>query len=145
MVALSSCRKEGCTDPDAVNYSESAKKNDCTCNYLADVAFWFTEETANNIEPLVFDDGFNDHIRIKIDANSYGTILFTDFDIAEPTIDNIANINGNYISGYSLGKNKEQESKYQIFYRDEDLNEVEIQTGVIYWDATNTPIIEIIF
>lgn len=31
MIAFSSCKKEGCTDPAAVNYSEKAKKDDGSC------------------------------------------------------------------------------------------------------------------
>lgn len=38
LLALSSvaCRKEGCTDPDATNYNEEAKKDDGSCNYASD-------------------------------------------------------------------------------------------------------------
>ena len=36
ILAISSvgCRKEGCTDPEAYNYNEDAKKNDGTCKYV---------------------------------------------------------------------------------------------------------------
>jgi hypothetical protein len=33
-VGLISCKKKGCTDPTAVNYSSEAKKDDGTCNYI---------------------------------------------------------------------------------------------------------------
>ncbi|MEX1001028.1 MAG: hypothetical protein WDZ35_02850 [Crocinitomicaceae bacterium] len=33
MVGMTSCKKEGCTDPTANNYSEEAKKDDGTCTY----------------------------------------------------------------------------------------------------------------
>ena len=33
-VGLISCKKKGCTDPTAVNYSSEAKKDDGTCNYV---------------------------------------------------------------------------------------------------------------
>jgi len=36
MVALTSCQKEGCTDPTAINYSEKAKKDDGSCTYEAE-------------------------------------------------------------------------------------------------------------
>ena len=33
LATVSSCNKKGCTDPDALNYSEKAKKDDGTCVY----------------------------------------------------------------------------------------------------------------
>ena len=33
MATLSSCKKEGCTEPNATNYSEKAKKDDGSCTY----------------------------------------------------------------------------------------------------------------
>ena len=33
LATVSSCNKKGCTDPDALNYSEEAKKDDGTCVY----------------------------------------------------------------------------------------------------------------
>jgi hypothetical protein len=33
MATLSSCKKEGCTDPNATNYSDEAKKDDGSCTY----------------------------------------------------------------------------------------------------------------
>src|SRR5690554_6419756 len=32
-VVTTSCKKEGCTDPNAINYSDSAKKDDGSCKY----------------------------------------------------------------------------------------------------------------
>src|SRR5690554_7496672 len=32
-LATTSCKKEGCTDPNAINYSDSAKKDDGSCKY----------------------------------------------------------------------------------------------------------------
>lgn len=33
LVSLTACKKEGCTDPNALNYSEEAKKDDASCTY----------------------------------------------------------------------------------------------------------------
>jgi hypothetical protein len=35
MATLSSCKKEGCTDPNATNYNEKAKKDDGSCTYAS--------------------------------------------------------------------------------------------------------------
>ena len=36
IVTLASCKKEGCTDPEALNYSSEAKKDDGSCTYAQD-------------------------------------------------------------------------------------------------------------
>lgn len=38
VVSVTGCKKEGCTDPTALNYSESAKKDDGSCNYTTTYA-----------------------------------------------------------------------------------------------------------
>lgn len=37
-VGLISCKKKGCTDPQAVNYNSEAQKDDETCNYIPTIA-----------------------------------------------------------------------------------------------------------
>ena len=37
-VGLMSCKKKGCTDPQAVNYNSEAQKDDETCNYIPAIA-----------------------------------------------------------------------------------------------------------
>lgn len=45
--SLISCKKEGCTDPVAVNYSDEAKKDDNSCDYETKVKFWFDQSTSD--------------------------------------------------------------------------------------------------
>ena len=49
VITLASCKKEGCTDPDALNYNEEAKKDDGTCTYF----------TLNVPSTYSFTDGSN--------------------------------------------------------------------------------------
>ena len=44
---LSSCKKEGCTDADGINYSADAKKDDGSCKYEGTVQFWYGQATAD--------------------------------------------------------------------------------------------------
>ncbi|MBK6526204.1 MAG: hypothetical protein IPG07_12035 [Crocinitomicaceae bacterium] len=44
---LISCKKEGCTDPQAFNYNADANENDGTCTYQSRTSFWFNQTTSN--------------------------------------------------------------------------------------------------
>ena len=50
LFVLTGCKKEGCTDPLADNYSESAKKDDGSCEYSYSVptTYEFTDANGNN-------------------------------------------------------------------------------------------------
>lgn len=50
-VSVSSCNRKGCTDENALNYSEKAKKDDGTCTYFVleiPATYVFTDEHGNN-------------------------------------------------------------------------------------------------
>lgn len=38
---LSGCKQEGCTNPDAVNYSSEADTDDGSCTYEGEIVFWY--------------------------------------------------------------------------------------------------------
>ena len=44
-----SCKKEGCTDIDATNYSSEAKKDDGSCSFEGRHVIWYGESTANSL------------------------------------------------------------------------------------------------
>ena len=45
-VFTTSCKKKGCTDPEALNYSEEAEKDDGSCSYDGAMVFYYDEATA---------------------------------------------------------------------------------------------------
>ena len=47
--ALASCKKEGCTDPDAVNYNADAGKDDSSCKYEGSIVFWYRQDIADDL------------------------------------------------------------------------------------------------
>lgn len=60
-VALSftGCKKQGCVDPIATNYSDAAKKDDGSCLYETKLIFWYDSLTSaswmdNNINSVYF-------------------------------------------------------------------------------------------
>jgi hypothetical protein len=67
-IFLNSCsdsRSEGCTDPYAINYESFADYDDGSCNYTADVVFFYDAITANEL------NGFEDIIYGPIDRLDY--------------------------------------------------------------------------
>lgn len=55
---LSSCsdsRREGCTDPLALNYESFADYDDRSCVFEADLVFYYDNQTANELNLLGFD------------------------------------------------------------------------------------------
>ncbi len=49
VLSLPGCKKPGCTDPDAVNYNDKAKKDDGTCTYEGSMNFWYGSATATEL------------------------------------------------------------------------------------------------
>jgi hypothetical protein len=45
-VFTTSCKKKGCTNPEAINYSEEAEKDDGSCSYGGGMVFFYDEATA---------------------------------------------------------------------------------------------------
>jgi len=48
-VFLQSCKKEGCTNQDSINYDSSAKSDDGSCKYESTVVFWYGEATSDSL------------------------------------------------------------------------------------------------
>ncbi len=75
-LTLTSCKKEGCTDSAATNYSSSSKTDDGTCSYTATTTFWYGESTSLD---LVADGAtkltvYVDYEKVgETDANIYWT------------------------------------------------------------------------
>ena len=46
-----SCKKEGCTNPEASNYDEEADKDDGNCVFEGNLVFWY-DHTAESIMQL---------------------------------------------------------------------------------------------
>lgn len=46
VLIFSSCKQEGCTDKNAVNYSADADKDDGTCKFEGKIVFWYNQTAA---------------------------------------------------------------------------------------------------
>lgn len=45
-IVFTGCKKEGCTDKDAVNFCDECKKDDGTCTYKGNIVFWYNSSTS---------------------------------------------------------------------------------------------------
>lgn len=77
--ALFSCKKEGCTEPFAVNYSDDAEKDDGSCVFEGRVMVWFNSVTATDLVNASIPN-----VDIVIDGVMEGSIGMTQFSVGEP-------------------------------------------------------------
>ena len=49
VTTMTSCKKEGCADPDSTTYNSEAKKDDGTCQYEGEAIFWYGETASNGL------------------------------------------------------------------------------------------------
>jgi hypothetical protein len=47
IILLASCRKEGCTDPNSLNYEPKAKEYSAICEYEMTLIFWYNFDSWN--------------------------------------------------------------------------------------------------
>ena len=122
------CKKEGCTDPDSINYDSEAKKDDGSCEYEATVQFWYDEEFSNYL--LEIGDTI---ILIYFDNELIGSYDLTEYYDSAPEC-GLADV---YKTKY-LGNSKTKDYNYKI--TDYDGNE--ILGGTVLLDAS-TPCLQI--
>jgi hypothetical protein len=96
-IGLSSCSKPGCTDIDATNYSEKAKKDDGSCNYSEKLIIWQSEATSN----ILVQAGITG-ISIYIDGSLAGSFLTTNYWTGTPSCSQA----GNASATIDMGQNK---------------------------------------
>lgn len=118
MVALVGCAKEeGCTDPDATNFSSEAEENDGSCTFSGNVVFWYDQEASTG---LVNDGAQN--LTFYVDDAIVGSTATSVFWTAEPNCGDNASITVTS----NLGNVKTQSYSYRV----------EDQTGFEYWSGT---------
>ena len=117
MLAITSCKKEGCIEADAVNYDTEAKKDNGTCTYEGNVVIWYGESTATNL----VNDGATS-LTYTVDGSIVGSSAANVFFTAEPD----CGANGSITITKDLGVAKNKSYDYSV----------EDQTGHVYWSGT---------
>ena len=111
---LASCKKEGCTDPDAANYNENAKKDDGSCAYdetpayTVPTTYAFTDDAGNS---TVNYAGQTDRIN---QALAMINLIKTGVDVdlsAQVLKDMFANTNGNGNGAFAFTSTRQLKDK----------------------------------
>lgn len=118
MALISSCKKEGCTDPTSLNYSEKAKKDNGTCQYSGEVVFWYDQATS---EALI--DYWSTSLTFYVDGQIVGSTATNVYWTSAPE----CGANASITAHKDLGNAKNKSYSYRVV---DDLGE-EIWSGVI--------------
>ncbi len=119
LVLMSSCKKEGCTDPDADNFCSDCKSDDNSCTYSGRNTFWYDAETS---QALVADEATA--LKFYVDGVLIGSTAAEVFWLVAPNCDT----NGSITVSKSLGNNKSGSFSYSVTD----------DTGYEYWLGTFT-------
>lgn len=115
LLSFTSCKKEGCIDADAVNYSAEAKKDNGTCTFEGKIVPWYNQADAQ----FLIDDGATTifyYLNGKLVGSQAAAVYFN----GPPDCGQ----NGAVTITQDLGKNKT--GSYNLVIKD--------QTGWVYGD-----------
>jgi hypothetical protein len=101
---VTSCRKAGCIDKDAANYSASAKKSDGSCTYSESLIFWQDQATAQSWA------GFATTLYYYVDGQLVGSSAANVYFSGTPSCSQ----NGLTSTLIDMGKNKSKSINIQV-------------------------------
>lgn len=116
LMSFTSCKKEGCTDSDADNYSAEAKKEDNSCTYSSNRVMWYGEDAAN----FLVNDGATS-LTFYVDGEIVGSSAADVFFTSAPD----CGTNGSITVTADLGNVKSLSYSYEVID----------QTGWTYWSG----------
>lgn len=77
IVVLSSCHKEGCTDPYSLNYDADATEDNFTCSYSGNMVFWTTVAARDSLITLG-----HTMLRFELDTNLVDSMATSSFSVS---------------------------------------------------------------
>ena len=95
--AVTSCKKEGCTDINAGNYSAKAKTNDGSCKYSEKLIFWQNLASTQTW-------GASAVLKIYVDGTYLGSFATSEYIATIPDCASNGQLNKTIDFGYSTNK-----------------------------------------
>ncbi len=81
LLSITSCKdKEGCTNPNAINYDSDAEKEDGSCKVEGQVMFWINTQTFG----YLYNDLSIQELSFYIEGNFEGSQSVSTFSATEP-------------------------------------------------------------
>ncbi len=108
--AFISCRKEGCTDPSADNYSESAKKDDGSCTYSYPIPTSYSFTNSSGVSTVDYS-GQNDRLNQFRELMTYAESAEAATISAQILKDMFSNTNGNGNGNFSFTSTRQLKDK----------------------------------
>lgn len=97
MTTFNSCKKEGCTDIKAGNYSAKAKTNDGSCKYSEKLIFWQNLASTQTW-------GGSAVLKIYVDGTYLGSFATSEYIATTPDCASNGQLNKTIDFGYSTNK-----------------------------------------
>lgn len=117
MALAISCKKPGCTDPDAENFCDDCKDDNTSCQFTGEIVFWNNQATSNF---LVNDDAIS--LTYTIDGAVVGSSAASVYWTGAPECGQT----GSVTVSKDLGNVKNKTYTYSV--KDQD--------GFEYWNGT---------
>ena len=116
--SVTSCKKAGCTDPIASNYSDAAKKDDASCTYSEKLIIWQSYATSQLIQQAGITG-----LSVYLDGSLAGSFLSTNYWTGTPDCSQ----SGNVSAVIDMGQNKSKVVSIEL----KDQDGTSIATDVI--------------
>ena len=122
VLSVTSCKKAGCRDSEAVNYSSSAKKEDQSCTYKGEIVFWNDQTISQDM----INFGITS-LTYYVDGQVVGSSASSIYWTSSPSCGQ----NGSITITKDLGSAKNKSYNYSVV----DQNDVELWAGVANFTA----------
>ncbi len=130
-LALGGCKKEGCTDKDATNYSSEAKKDDGSCSFSGRAVMWYGEEASNELDLIGVTS-----LTFKVDGEIVGSTNATVYWTSAPSCGD----NGSITITKNLANVKNKSYTYSVV----DQDGFELWSGVLNFTANSCEAVELV-